>query len=92
MANRIEITQWREIGDNEDTLFVSPYPAETDSRKDFLRRVAELCEWTLDADGEIVVDEDVNDYTVINEQTIEDGEVLEHNGRKFQIRITEVID
>ena len=89
MPARIEILQWREAFDDEDSLSVGVF-ADGD-KTNFDRQVC--AEQELDhIEDHPGKDYDELDHAFLNisEITIFDGEIIEHNGRAFQINIVEV--
>lgn len=85
MSAFIQITQWREPFDDEDSLELYAYADDTGDPLADIRTASQIpTPDNLDA-----VDED-GCIIVTNELRIDDGQVIEHNGRKFLISITEV--
>ena len=82
----LEILQWRELGDDEDSL--SMRIAETDAPC-FGRIIAEEHDLNYREDAE---GDEEGLFLSTNEMTFTDGEVItcEYSGRKFRINITEV--
>ena len=85
MPNRIQIVQWREIGDDEDCLDIETFP-DGDNRS-LVTLKAEEHELVEDGDC------DVDPVMIVNyDADIVDGDIMESYGRKFRISITEVTD
>jgi hypothetical protein len=83
-GNVISILQWREFGDDDDTVDVRVYPAgEINPMQDSIDEY-EINTEDHDPDNDKYV------YFHIWDMTISDGEILQRNGRKFRINITEV--
>lgn len=85
VRNRIEILQWREVGDEEDGLTVAVYAAdyEGDIRADVEVEEGGTFTWD-DADNVDKALLSTNDFTIL------DGQTIQHGGRTFRIDITEV--
>ena len=87
MPNRLAILEWREHGDDEDSLEVHPLGADDDTQLlDWVREAYDIepPENPENTDGEEGTIYANADYE------IEDGQILEFKGRKFRIRIEEV--
>lgn len=86
-GNRLEIVQWREYGDDEDSLSVELQPAG--SEVDVLDLIADDHDLIRPAEDDM--DPDQEGRTVhIETVTIHDGDVIESRGRKFRVNITEL--
>jgi hypothetical protein len=88
-GNRLAILEWREHGDDEDSLEVHPLGADDDEP------LLDWVRWSYDipapenpenCDGEEGTIYSNADYEIV------DGEILEFKGRKFRIRIEEVTE
>jgi hypothetical protein len=92
VANRIEVLQWRELFDDEDTLGVSVLAADdATSAEDVVIAENETGdEYPLSFDYDNA-DAVPHPCTVINTHIINDGDTLvSHDGRTFIVSITEV--
>jgi hypothetical protein len=85
--NRIQIVNWRNHGDDESSCTIGVYSHE------------DLTDELLDARGKLGLktdpdweenDDYENGYYVNDDITIENGQIMEHNGRKFRISIREL--
>ncbi|MBO0695832.1 MAG: hypothetical protein J2P56_06985 [Verrucomicrobia bacterium] len=92
MKNRIDIENWRKHGDNENYIYMGVFAADdnTTSQEEIQKQVDEDYDWDQDDDDA----ERRGDYAHViyynDSFTIEDGDILEHNGRKFRVSIEEV--
>ena len=86
---RIDIIQWREPYDDEDTLSIYAYaPDQMAANED--DNLADIrWQFALDEPGDDA-DYDAPGQIIVNASiSIGDGEVIRHKGRKFRISITE---
>ena len=79
----LHVTQWRELGDDEDCLDVRLAPKDADVITEI---AAENQVHRTEEDEE----EKPGDMQVINTETIHDGQVFERDGKQYRIRIEEV--
>lgn len=81
----IDIMQWREPYDDEDCLTVLIGEYSFDEAMAHLRDTSDIPEPTAETpdDGE-------GQIYITNTQTLNSGEIIESNGRKFKITIEEV--
>lgn len=86
-GNRLEIVQWREYGDDEDSLSVELQPAGSDI--EVLDLIAADAGLIRPADDDMNPDQEGRTVH-IETVTIHDGDVIESRGRKFRVNITEV--
>ncbi len=93
MANRIEVRQWREWGDDDDTL--SDYVMADGDDQSVLDLISEDHDVLFGADAEEMhndgnLPEGKSFGYLIGQLTISDGDVLHTTGKKFRVSITEV--
>lgn len=93
MPNRIQILNWRQHGDDESGCQIGVFAAEDDGD------VIEMAREQVDEDASPEDWEDAEgrgDWEhviyVNDDITIQDGDVLDRNGRKFRVNITEVTE
>lgn len=89
--NRIEIVNWRRHGADESYCYLSAYAADdiANAHDEIEKQVDADYDWLQDTDAE--EREDWDHVLYFNDEIlIEDGAVLEHNGRKFRVQIAEV--
>lgn len=85
----IEITQWREYGDDDDSIDIRVLD---DTEVCVPCDLAEQYELEYDPDDEDQGD-NIKDLLVINQSTIKNGEVFETaSGKKYRVTIEEVIE
>jgi hypothetical protein len=87
-GNRISIIQWREYGDDEDSLRIVAYPAGDSDEAAEIRADYDIPE-PEEGDEDHFYEGSGTVY-FINQDDIHDGQVLTHNGRKFRINVTEI--
>jgi hypothetical protein len=81
--NRIQIINWREHGDYESYCHSGVFAADDDS--DVLDETLRLHNVAERGEGDTY-----ETYYVNDDIEFYDGQILEHNGRKFRLSITEV--
>ena len=83
--NRIEILQWREVGDDEDGLLVAVYAADHTGTARDEAEAEEGGTFTWDDPDDVKKALlSTNDFAIL------DGQTIQHGGRMFRIDITEV--
>ena len=89
----IDITAWRVLFDNEDSLEVNVFAAGDETpvtdviSAEQADNFTSAITWDYDDPGDVT-----HPATITNQQTIRDGEILiAHDGRQFRISITEVL-
>lgn len=93
---RIQVLTWREYGDDESTTRIDAYSGDdkTDTWEDQVKPSL-LRENQIDSDPEDENEDegDISDIaTVDSDIAIHDGDIIETNGRKFKVTITEVTE
>lgn len=86
MANRIQILEWRECGDDEDSLDVRLIPdGEASIDGDSIREEYDIepPDENEEGNGTIYINHDIE---------IQDGEVMTCGYRKFRVNITEITE
>lgn len=89
--NRLEIVNWRKHGENESYCYRGAYLAgeQLSAQQEIQSQVDADYDWDQDVDAE--EREDFEHVVYVNDDIrILDGDVVEHNGRKFRVTITEV--
>ncbi len=93
MANRIEITTFRAYGKDDDSTITTAYRDGDPS--DMKACIADELNLEVDEDGDILDKDGRADGEwgyITGESELVDGQILEHNGRRFRINITEVTE
>jgi hypothetical protein len=75
MPHAIEILEWRELFDDDDSLLIGIVPDGEESTL------------LLDEINDLGLDADDDKFMVINQSVIVDGQVFEKNGRRFRVSI-----
>jgi hypothetical protein len=89
--NRIQIVNWRSHGDDENYCYFAAYGRNdaTTAHAEIQKQVDENYDWEHNEDPESQEDFDHVIY-VNDDYVISNGDVVEHNGRKFRVSISEV--
>ena len=89
---RIEVTEWRELWDDEDGLYLAVFAAgDTTTSQDMILKEFEGEDTTVSFDWDELTNPVDHPLMTINEEVITDGQILQsHDGRRFLVRITEI--